>query len=105
MISAMNDVATAENVRELIRETQGVGKEVCKHILEFLSDSNLSKQYSTEMLALNVSSLKRKVSCCCFIFRQLQFPLKIPTLQPLLLQRRRSLGSPEAMFTLTLLLI
>ncbi len=106
----MTDVATAENVRDLVIETPGVGKDVYKHISDFLSDSNLSKQNSTEMLTLNESSLKRKVFNCLFNFRQLQIPLKVLTLlQPLLPQRKPRMGSPEAMFTpvipLTLLLM
>ena len=102
----MTDVATAENVRDLVRETPGVGIEVYKHISDFLSDSNLSKQNSTPMLTLNESSLKRKVFNCLFNFRQLQFPPKVPTLlPPLLLQRRPRMGSPEAILTLTLFLI
>ena len=60
MVCAMADVATPENILDVIKQTEGVGKELYSHILEFLSSHsvfNFAKQQSTESMTAIASAV------------------------------------------------
>jgi hypothetical protein len=60
MVCATADVASTENIFGLIKQTEGVGKELYSHILEFLSSGSIfifPKQQSTESMSAIASAV------------------------------------------------
>ena len=59
MVCAMAEVATTENILDVIKKTSGVGKELYSHIIEFFSSDsvfNFPKQISTQMMTASASA-------------------------------------------------
>ena len=61
----MADVASAENILDLIKQTEGVGKELYSHILEYLSSDSVfifTKQETTESMTAIASAVAAEVT-------------------------------------------
>jgi hypothetical protein len=84
MVSKMKDVASVANIPLLVAKTRGVGREMLKHIVDFLTlyeSSDFPKEKQTEMLNLNADTLKRKVRLRVYLFlRKLLKTMKFQTL-------------------------